>query len=126
MLTRDCALELFLNVADWGTGRRGVAAAAWGYFRRSPLDLDAFQSVVLASILCGPDEPLRGVKRYRTERLQLDLLRSLHVDGFLSANDTCSARRKAEILAAALFMGATPAVAISRIADWTPIERQTR
>lgn len=49
-------LTAYLNLADWGHGNFGAAAAANAYFHESPADLTRWQAARLAAILPDPDE----------------------------------------------------------------------
>ncbi len=53
-LGKDRILELYLNVAEWGPGVRGAAAAAETYFARRPETLLPEEAAWLASILPSP------------------------------------------------------------------------
>ena len=69
-LTKDRILELYLNVAEWGTGVYGAEAAARHHFRKSAYDLTEDEAAWLAAILPSPRryDPLRKttalVRRY--------------------------------------------------------------
>jgi monofunctional biosynthetic peptidoglycan transglycosylase len=69
-LTKQRILELYLNVAEWGTGVYGAEAAARHHFRKSASDLTADEAAWLAAILPSPRryDPLRKttslVRRY--------------------------------------------------------------
>ncbi len=54
MLTKDRILELYLNLVNYGMGRRGIYAAALGYFHRLPSQLTLAQSAVLVGIVPRP------------------------------------------------------------------------
>lgn len=70
-LTKSRILELYLNVVEWSPGVRGVGAASWHYFHKSPAELDFFESVLLAAIIPSPKRynpirsPERAMERYR-------------------------------------------------------------
>jgi monofunctional glycosyltransferase len=53
-LSKKRILELYLNVAEWGTGIFGVEAAAQAYFHKSAADLTPDEAVALASVLPSP------------------------------------------------------------------------
>ncbi len=53
-LPKKRILELYLNVAEWGSGIFGVEAASQAYFHKSAADLTADEAVALASILPSP------------------------------------------------------------------------
>lgn len=60
-LTKERILELYLNVAEWGTGVYGAEAAARHHFGKSAYDLTADEAAWLAAILPSPRryDPLR-------------------------------------------------------------------
>lgn len=58
-------IELYLNVAEWGDGVWGVHAAARHYFGRTPGELDAWESALLASLLPAPRRALAGPRANR-------------------------------------------------------------
>jgi monofunctional glycosyltransferase len=47
-------LEVYLNIAEFGTGTYGVGAASERYFRTTPARLTARQSALLAAVLPNP------------------------------------------------------------------------
>ena len=69
-LTKERILELYLNVAEWGTGVYGAEAAARHHFRKSASELTEDDAAWLAAILPSPRryDPLRKttslVRRY--------------------------------------------------------------
>ena len=69
-LSKDRILELYLNVAEWGTGVYGAEAAARHHFRKSANELTEEDAAWLAAILPSPRryDPLRKttslVRRY--------------------------------------------------------------
>jgi monofunctional biosynthetic peptidoglycan transglycosylase len=60
-LTKERILELYLNVAEWGTGVYGAEAAARHHFRKSASELTEDEAAWLAAILPSPRryDPLR-------------------------------------------------------------------
>ncbi len=67
-------LELYLNVVEWGNGIYGIEAAARTYYQKSAADLDASQSIRLASVLVNPQRysPFNDRnRRMRNKRLIL-------------------------------------------------------
>jgi monofunctional biosynthetic peptidoglycan transglycosylase len=70
-LSKNRIIELYVNVIEWGPGVYGVGAASWHYFRKSPADLNFFESVLLAAIIPSPTlynphrYPERALKRYK-------------------------------------------------------------
>lgn len=71
-LSKNRILEIYLNVIEWGPGIYGVGMASWYYFRKSPAELDFFESVLLAAIIPSPTRynplryPERALERYKT------------------------------------------------------------
>jgi len=71
-LSKNRILELYLNVIEWGPGVYGVGMASRYYFRKSPAELDFFESILLASIIPSPTRynplryPERALERYKT------------------------------------------------------------
>lgn len=47
-------LEVYLNIAEFGDGIYGVAAASESYFKRTPDTVDARQAALLAAVLPNP------------------------------------------------------------------------
>ena len=61
-------LEVYLNIAEFGDGIYGAAAASERYFRTTPIELDARRSALLAAVLPNPqrfrvDHPSAYVQR---------------------------------------------------------------
>ncbi len=54
MLPKQRVLELYLNIVNYGMGRRGVFAAAQGYFHCTPARLTLAQSALLVGIVPQP------------------------------------------------------------------------
>ena len=69
-LSKERILELYLNVAEWGTGVYGAEAAARHHFKKSASELTEEEAAWLAAILPSPRryDPLRKttalVRRY--------------------------------------------------------------
>lgn len=53
-LTKKRILELYLNMAEWGDGLFGIAAAAQHYYAKPASDLSPQESARLASVLPNP------------------------------------------------------------------------
>ena len=70
-LSKKRILELYLNAIEWSPGVHGVGEASLHYFRKSPEDLDFFESILLAAIIPSPRlynplrYPDRALDRYR-------------------------------------------------------------
>jgi monofunctional biosynthetic peptidoglycan transglycosylase len=75
-LTKQRIYEIYLNVIEWGDGIYGADAAARTYFRKSPGELSAQESALLASAIINPRilDPGRPSARLR-RRQQLILKR---------------------------------------------------
>ena len=54
-------LEVYLNIAEFGDGIYGAGAASERFFRKTPAQLDAHESALLAAVLPNP-------RRYRVDR----------------------------------------------------------
>jgi monofunctional biosynthetic peptidoglycan transglycosylase len=62
-------LEVYLNVAEFGEGTYGVAAAAQGFFGKSPSALDPQEAALLAAVLPNPHRlQVRNPSPYVRER----------------------------------------------------------
>jgi monofunctional biosynthetic peptidoglycan transglycosylase len=55
VMSKERILELYLNLAQWGTDVFGAEAAARHYYRTSAARLSAYQAAQLASMLPNPD-----------------------------------------------------------------------
>ena len=70
-LIKNRIIELYVNVIEWGPGVYGLGVASWEYFRKSPADLNFFESVLLAAIIPSPTlynphrYPERALMRYK-------------------------------------------------------------
>ncbi|HEV2147773.1 MAG TPA: biosynthetic peptidoglycan transglycosylase [Longimicrobiaceae bacterium] len=89
VLTKERILELYLNVVEWGEGTWGIGMAAMEHFSRPAAELDAFQSVVLASMLPAPRQPLRDQNANRALAAQRRLLIALYGSGIMSRDEGC-------------------------------------
>lgn len=54
-------LEMYLNIAEFGDGVYGIAAASQQFFRKSPMELNAHEAALLAAVLPNP-------KRYHADK----------------------------------------------------------
>lgn len=63
-LSKERILELYLNVAEWGTGVYGAEAASRHHFRKPARDLTEDEAAWLAAVLPSPRryDPLRRTK----------------------------------------------------------------
>jgi len=78
ILGKQRALELYLNVIEWGPGIYGAEAAANRYYGVPAARLDREQSARLAAII---PSPLRR-KPARMEQLSADILEKMHSLGW--------------------------------------------
>ncbi|PZW01773.1 Membrane carboxypeptidase (penicillin-binding protein) [Micromonospora phaseoli] len=69
-LTKDQIMARYLNIAYFGAGAYGVAAASKRYFSTSPAKLTLAQSALLAGLVRSPDsdDPINGDADSATER----------------------------------------------------------
>ncbi|MBN1239820.1 MAG: monofunctional biosynthetic peptidoglycan transglycosylase [Gammaproteobacteria bacterium] len=86
--TKERTLEVYLNVAELGTGVFGVEAAARRFFRTSAGELTAEQAALLAAVLPSPrrysvEQPSDYVRGRRD--WVLGQMRSLDTDGHFNA-----------------------------------------
>jgi monofunctional biosynthetic peptidoglycan transglycosylase len=56
LLPKQRILEIYLNIAQFSPDTFGVGAAAWRYFDRPVIALDARQAALLAAVLPAPEE----------------------------------------------------------------------
>jgi len=73
-LSKRRILELYLNVIEWGNGIYGIEAAAKAYYQKSAAELNASESIRLASILVNPHRyspTSNSNRRMRNKRLLL-------------------------------------------------------
>ncbi|WP_245256535.1 monofunctional biosynthetic peptidoglycan transglycosylase [Bartonella tamiae] len=54
VLSKEKILEIYLNIAEWGSGIYGAEAAAQHYFKRSAKNLTARQAALMAVALPNP------------------------------------------------------------------------
>ena len=61
-LNKDEILTRYLNIAYFGAGAYGIAAASKRYFSRSPAELTLAQAALLAGLVRSPDsdDPING------------------------------------------------------------------
>lgn len=81
-------LEVYLNSAEFGKGVFGVGAASDAYFRKSPAQLTAYDSALLAAVLPNPKRMrVNAPSRYVRSRQQwiMAQMRSLGGTGMLQA-----------------------------------------
>ena len=113
-LTKRRILELYLNVAEWGDGLWGIGAAAKRHCGCTPDMLDAFQSVVLVSLLPAPTRPLSGWNARRALAVQHRLPRFLYSAGLLNIAEERLVQERIAALTQALPESASLADAMRR------------
>ena len=68
--TKDQILEMYLNMAYFGHGAYGVAAASQTYFGKAPSDLSLAESSMIAGVLPAPNSytPIRHLDKAKTRQ----------------------------------------------------------
>jgi penicillin-binding protein, 1A family len=68
--TKDEILEMYLNMAYFGHGAYGIAAASQNYFGKPPSELTLAEASILAGLLPAPNSytPLRNPERAKTRQ----------------------------------------------------------
>jgi penicillin-binding protein 1A len=96
LLSKDCVLELYLNVIELGPGIRGVKQAAREYFGKEVAALTPLESAHLAALTPNPHVLAR---RFRDGKVDegwqqrlYDLLGMMKRNGRLSAAELAGAR----------------------------------
>lgn len=70
VMSKQRILELYLNIAQWGTASFGAKAAAAHYYKASPAQLNATQAARLAAMLPNPAYyDKHGVTKYLRSRI---------------------------------------------------------
>ncbi|MGY0005847.1 transglycosylase domain-containing protein [Micromonospora sp. I033] len=97
-LSKDEILNRYLNIAYFGSGAYGVAAASQRYFGKAPADLTLGEAALLAGLVQSPDEysPIDGDKDQALARRGY-VLDSMAETGAITAQQAAAA--KAETLA---------------------------
>ncbi|MEV0156565.1 transglycosylase domain-containing protein [Micromonospora sp. NPDC050686] len=97
-LSKDEILNRYLNIAYFGSGAYGIAAASQRYFAKSPADLTLAESALLAGLVQSPDQysPIGGDQRAALDRRGY-VLDAMAETGKITAEQ--AARAKAEKLA---------------------------
>lgn len=122
-LSKARILELYLNVVEWGEGVWGIGAAARAHFGRTAAELDAFQAVVLASMLPAPRRPLAGWNAERALAVQKTLAPDLYGCGLLSRDGERDVRKRIVYLERAIAAGVPAAEILPRV---PPLPEQPR
>jgi penicillin-binding protein 1A len=91
---KERILAAYLNSAYFGEGAYGIRAASERYFALSPARLDTAQASLLAGLIQAPTlyDPFRNPKLARAR--QVEVLRSLVRNGFLTAEEASSVARR--------------------------------
>ncbi|MFY1583492.1 transglycosylase domain-containing protein [Micromonospora sp. WMMD734] len=92
-LSKDEILNRYLNIAYFGSGAYGVAAASQRYFGKSPADLTLAESALLAGLVQSPDaySPIDGDREAALERRGY-VLDSMVATGAITAAQADEAR----------------------------------
>lgn len=93
-LGKQRVLELYLNTAEWGEGIWGCSAATAHYLGKTPAEVNAFEALVLASLLPAPCRPLTGANLERAFASQQRVAWQLYLSGVLDQHEfgACLAR----------------------------------
>jgi penicillin-binding protein 1A len=85
--SKEQILSAYLNGVYFGSGAYGVRAASERYFGITPHKLNAAQATLLAGLIQAPSayDPLRHPAAARAR--QVDVLRAMISDGFLTMNE---------------------------------------
>ncbi|MFC0003057.1 transglycosylase domain-containing protein [Micromonospora siamensis] len=69
-LSKDEILNRYLNIAYFGSGAYGIAAASQRYFAKAPADLTLGEAALIAGLVQSPDQysPIDGDKQAALER----------------------------------------------------------
>ncbi|SBT65549.1 Membrane carboxypeptidase (penicillin-binding protein) [Micromonospora sediminicola] len=92
-LSKDEILNRYLNIAYFGSGAYGVAAAAQRYFGKAPADLTLGEAALLAGLVQSPDaySPIDGDKNQATAR-RAYVLDSMVETGAITAQQAAAAK----------------------------------
>ncbi|MGC5664698.1 transglycosylase domain-containing protein [Micromonospora sp. WMMD723] len=92
-LSKDEILNRYLNIAYFGSGAYGVAAASQRYFGKPPADLTLAESALLAGLVQSPDEysPIDGDRDAALQRRGY-VLDSMVATGAVTAAEADAAR----------------------------------
>ncbi|MEU1689681.1 transglycosylase domain-containing protein [Micromonospora sp. NPDC005707] len=92
-LSKDEILNRYLNIAYFGSGAYGVAAASQRYFGKAPADLTLGEAALLAGLVQSPDEysPIDGDKDQALARRGY-VLDSMAETGAITAQQAAAAR----------------------------------
>ncbi|WFE31061.1 transglycosylase domain-containing protein [Micromonospora sp. WMMD975] len=92
-LSKDEILNRYLNIAYFGSGAYGVAAASQRYFGTAPADLTLGEAALLAGLVQSPDEysPIDGDKNKALAR-RAYVLDSMAETGAITARQAAAAK----------------------------------
>jgi membrane peptidoglycan carboxypeptidase len=92
-LSKDEILNRYLNIAYFGSGAYGIAAASQRYFGKAPADLTLGEAALLAGLVQSPDEysPIDGDKARALER-RAYVLDAMAETGAISAAQAAAAK----------------------------------
>jgi monofunctional biosynthetic peptidoglycan transglycosylase len=113
-LPKERILAIYLNTIEWGEGVWGIDAASRYYFDKEPSVLDAFESILLASLVAAPRRPLAGANAERARKVQFRLLHQLYVSRLLTPTELRSIKGRFRELYKALGAGRALSEAVRR------------
>lgn len=100
-------LELYLNTVEWGDGVWGCAAACAHYLGKTPDTLDAFEAIVLSTLLPAPRRALAGDNLERAFAAQKRVAWQLYLSGVLDKAEMVNCLARASRLREMLARGET-------------------
>ncbi|MFC1647060.1 transglycosylase domain-containing protein [Patescibacteria group bacterium] len=87
MYTKNQILEMYLNQVPYGGTTWGIESASRNYFNKPASDLSLAEAALLAGLPAAPTEfsPF-GSNPYKAKQRQVEVLRRMKEDGFISDN----------------------------------------
>mgnify|MGYP002780505953 CR=1 FL=1 len=104
-LPKQRIAELYLNSIEWGPGIWGASAATHHYLQEPPVEVDAFEASVLASLIAAPLQPYAGRNADRALHVQRRVLRQLAWSGVLSSAEARDAALRTRLFVRAVRSG---------------------
>lgn len=86
-LSKDQILELYLNTSYFGNGYYSVKEAAKGYFEKEPMDMDEFESIMLAGIPNAPSVYAPNKNPDLAKQRQKQVARAMVKYGYLTQEE---------------------------------------
>jgi len=93
VFTKDRILEMYLNMIYFGHGAWGIHTASQLYFNKEPADLTLSEASLLAGIIKAPEYYTPKRHPERAARRQQYVLNRMREDGYISAEETETARK---------------------------------